>query len=307
MAFPQGIDIRATAAFVTDPTNCTSEIGTTANYPRTTPQGNTVGYTTATAINTRDRNSGNDARIAGMVFDGGSAIIVYEIDLPATGSYDIFIAVGDASYARSNQKLEVFDNTTSLGVLFTGASTGAANSFLDATGVARTAANWPSLNAKVTKTFSTTKAVFKFGDGTNMTFAAHIFMQASGGATTFSPPTAAWHWNGQGPSLTFASAATKKSWVWNPQQPTLGFAVAAQQKAWRWNAQAPLLGFASAAAQKAWAWAANAPTVKFATAAAQKAWQWVAQAPSMTGGNLVTSAWHWYIGIKPKRRRSRKY
>ena len=46
MAFPQGIDFRATSGYVTDPTNCTYEIGNafSATYPRTTAQGNTVGW-----------------------------------------------------------------------------------------------------------------------------------------------------------------------------------------------------------------------------------------------------------------------
>jgi hypothetical protein len=44
MAYDQGIDFRATAGFVTDPSGCDKEIATTANYPRTSAQGNTVGW-----------------------------------------------------------------------------------------------------------------------------------------------------------------------------------------------------------------------------------------------------------------------
>jgi hypothetical protein len=118
-----------------------------------------------------------------MEFDTGvTGTTIYAIDLPAAGAYTLFLAVGDPSYARSNQKVELFDDTTSLGVLFTGASTGAANSFLDAAGNVWTAAAWPASNVGVTKTFSTTKLRLKLGDGANSTFLVSVFVQSSGPA-----------------------------------------------------------------------------------------------------------------------------
>lgn len=187
MAFPQGIDFRATAGFVTDPTNYDPETSNdaAANYPRVTAQGNTVGFTSSTNGGfPLDRNAGNDARLAGMFTDSNANLIVYEIDLPATGSYDIGIADGDASYARSNQKIEVFDTTTSLGVLFSGVATGGVNRFIDATGTVYAAANWPGSNTTVSKTFTTTKAVFKIGNGANNAYIASIFMQAASASDT---------------------------------------------------------------------------------------------------------------------------
>jgi len=174
MAFPQGVNFRATAGFVTDPANYTYEISTNPNYPTTSPQGNNIGWTVTNGT-TRDRNAGNDPRLAGL--GGGGSADIYEIDLPSAGSYTISLAMGDANYGGSNNKAEVFDDSSSLGVLFSGAST-IANSFLDATGVLRTAANWPSQNVGVSKTFSTTKCKIRIGDGVNNNSINSIFIQA---------------------------------------------------------------------------------------------------------------------------------
>jgi len=177
MAFPQGVNFRSTSGYVTDPANHTYQVALTPDYPTTSPQGNNIGWTAFPTAGTRDRNSGNDARLAGENFDSAG---VYRIDLPAPGSYTVFLACGDATYAQSNQKIELFDDVTSLGVLFTGAATGAANSFLDATGVARTAANWPSQNVGVTNVYASTKCIVKIGDGSNNTAIATLFVQSAG-------------------------------------------------------------------------------------------------------------------------------
>lgn len=186
MAFPQGIDFRSTAGFVVDPTGCDKEIGSAANYFHTTVQGNNVGWTIFGTGNTRDRLAGNDPRIAGMAFNNAIATCTYRIDLPSAGSYDIRIALGDGSYSRAC-KCELFDNTTSLGVLASG-TTGAANSFFDATGVVRTAAAWPGSNVAVTKVFATTTCLFVFGTGAATdSFVAHVNVAASGGGGPTAP------------------------------------------------------------------------------------------------------------------------
>lgn len=72
MAFPQGLNFRATNAYVTDGTNEAPETdsgGTgNQNYPWTTAQGNTVGWETADSVyQARDWNSGNDRRLAEVI------------------------------------------------------------------------------------------------------------------------------------------------------------------------------------------------------------------------------------------------
>lgn len=174
--FPFGVDFRATSTFVTDPSGYTYEIGTAPDY--TSARG--YGWTTGAALNARDRNAANDPRLAGMTFTTGDQ---FEIDLPAAGAYTLNLACGDPSYARSSQQIAVYDDTSLLSTLFTGASTGAANSFLDATGSVWTAAQWPSSNVAKQLSFTSTKCVFHVGDGTNFSYIASVHLAAAGGAS----------------------------------------------------------------------------------------------------------------------------
>lgn len=187
MAFPQGIDFRATSGFVTDPAGNYAELvqgNPSNNYPTTSTQGNTVGFVSSNTDH-RDRNASDDPRIAGTSFPNGGAWS-YRIDLPATGSYDIFAGLGDGAYAAT-VNLTVLDNASTLYTLGN-TSTGAGNSFADITGVVSTAANWPSVGAepsgnKVTETFASTIALFQTTGGA----VCHIFIQSSGGGAAATP------------------------------------------------------------------------------------------------------------------------
>lgn len=160
MSLPQGIDFRATSGYVTDPADHTYEISITANYPRTTAQGNNVGWETVS--DSRNRSTSPDARLAGIHRTTGTTVTTYRIDLPATGDYKIRLAAGDYSYS-AGIKVEIFDTTTSLGII-ADTSTTASQRFRDATDAEHTAANWPANNASVTKTFASTILRAKVGD-----------------------------------------------------------------------------------------------------------------------------------------------
>lgn len=194
MAFlsPQGIDFRAGSAapYDTDPANCDYEIygGTTGNYgSHVTLQGNNVGWmgpmNGSGGTQGRDRNSSIDRRLGGMQFNTlSSEVLKYAFDVPP-GTYRVRIAAGDYNYARP-VKVEVFDNTTSLGVLCSTATT-AGGKFRDATNVEYTAAAWPGSNAlSGNLTVATGPLVFRIGDGTNQCYIAHIWVEsvAAGGA-----------------------------------------------------------------------------------------------------------------------------
>jgi len=188
MPIKQGINFRNTAGYVTDGTDHTYEIlfGTPANYPRTTPQGFTVGWEVVgtSGPQTRNRSTSIDTRLAGTCFNTtASDVLTYRVDLPNSGSHDIRIAAGDNSYARSGLKIELFDDTTSLGILVANGTT-AGGKFRDATDAELTAAAWPAGNTKVTKTFASQIARFKLGNGTNQTYLAHLYIEgvAAGGA-----------------------------------------------------------------------------------------------------------------------------
>lgn len=184
----QGINFRVTSGFVTDGTGDTYEINDTLDYPRTTPQGVAVGWEQSISSG-RDRNSGIDARLAGLALSSSSTnggVQNFRIDLDASGSHDITVAAGDGSYT-THVKVELFDGTTSLGVLVPAGSTSAGNKFFDATGTEYSAAAWPGSNTAVTKTFAGTICRFRVGDGTNSCAIAHVAVttaaSASGSAT----------------------------------------------------------------------------------------------------------------------------
>lgn len=189
MAYPQGMNFRSTSGYVTDGTGEDNETGQLAagTYPRTSAQGNTVGWESAGSDHpTRNRSAANDRRLAGCSFTD-TAAADFRFDLSSTGDKVLRCGIGDQAYSRANQKVEIFDTSSSLGTLFSGVSTGAANSFLDATGTARTNAAFNGSNASVTKTFSTTICRFRCGDGTNPTFVAHLYVEdgaAAGGHPT---------------------------------------------------------------------------------------------------------------------------
>ena len=186
MALPQGINFRNSAGYVTDGANEDYEIGTTLNYPRTSAQGNSVGWETGSTgylIDTRDRNSGNDRRLAGITFEGNTnRYIQYRIDLPSAGTYNFRLAMGDASAALAVSYFELYD-TSSLLSTQTDMSTSGANSFKDATGTEYTAANWPGSNTAVQVVFSTTICRLRVGaTGSNFPRIAHFYIEAAGGA-----------------------------------------------------------------------------------------------------------------------------
>jgi len=186
MALPQGLNLRANPGFVTDVGDEFWVDAGGASYPTTSTQGNTVGWEVAAGtLGARDRNSGNDRRLAGIDFTTAAKQDL-RVDLPSVGSYDIRQAAGDATYSQL-ANVELFDGSVSLGVLSSG-STGAANSFKDATNVVRTAAAWAANNAPVTKTFTTTICRFRLGDGANLNVLAHAHIAASAASGPFPLP-----------------------------------------------------------------------------------------------------------------------
>lgn len=174
MAFPQGINFRATSGYVTDGANESFENAGTL-YPRTTAQGNTVGWEQAVG-NLRDRSSSVDRRLAGINYINSQSD--YRIDLPSAGSYTIRAAFGDMS-SVNDTLWSLLDTTTSLATLATGTNV-ASGSFKDATDTVRTAAAWPGSNASITKTFSTTICRFR-GAAAAANIISHVYVEAAAG------------------------------------------------------------------------------------------------------------------------------
>lgn len=190
MAYPQGIAFRSTSGYVTDSSPDDVETSTAntdagnmsvSSYPRTSAQGNTVGWEKGSNnLITRNRNA-SAGRMAGKHQGNDSK---FRLDLPSTGNYDIRLAAGDASYSAP-VRVELFDTSSSLGVLSSG-STSAGNRFKDATDVERTSfGDWNTNNASVSKTFSTTICRFLVGvSGTSDGALSFLRVDAAAGGGT---------------------------------------------------------------------------------------------------------------------------
>lgn len=177
MALPQGIDFRSTAGYVTDPANCDYEISPGGgNYPRTTAQGNTVGWEASNGGNIRDRNTGVDPRLAGTCWSSPSTT-AYRIDLPASGSYNVRLAAGDYGSYGVACAWDLYDTTTLQANLTTG-STSAAKRWKDAQNVEYTDATWPGSNSVRNFTFSTTILRLKAPTSGNI---SHFYVESAGG------------------------------------------------------------------------------------------------------------------------------
>jgi hypothetical protein len=168
----KGFNFRDTAGFVTDGTNeedvSVAKGGGTAAYPYSeTIDGDTFNCGWISGMgNMRDRNAGNDRRLAGCHFatngtdsDGNRAFV---IDLPAAGDYEIRLAFGDTS--GDDHYWKVFDDTTLLETV--GPKTNAANEWFDANGTNHTSsANWAANQTPKTYTFATTTCKIRIGHG----------------------------------------------------------------------------------------------------------------------------------------------
>jgi len=183
MSYIQGVAIRNTAGYVTDGANDWGETTLATDYPATTTQGNKVGLESGVNWSNRDRNAAIDPRLAGMGYTNNNVTATIRFDITA-GTKNIRLAAGDYNYA-SGALVEIFDTTTSLGVVISTATT-AGDRFRDATDVEYSSANWPGSNTAISKTFSTTICRFTIGTTANSTLyaIAYMYVEDAGGSTT---------------------------------------------------------------------------------------------------------------------------
>jgi hypothetical protein len=179
-----GFNFRQSSGFVTDGANDTY-VTAGDNYP-VTRNGITFGWSVALGQD-RDRNSGVDARLAGVSYPDSGGTATFRVDLPATGTYLVTLALGDEAFANgSGAAVTVKDNATDV-ITLTGLTPGAAE-FYDATGVKRTSvADWVSNNAASSETFASTTLLVVLNPGSAVattTPIAHLSITdaAGGGA-----------------------------------------------------------------------------------------------------------------------------
>ncbi len=167
---PQGFDFRETIGYVSDPANYAPSYMLAGNpvpiFPTLSGQGNICGFASGLDVQLRDKNSGNDARIAGLLFSV-SGDIDFKITLPAPGSYNVGLAAGDAAYSR-NVAVDLYDGATLLAHLSTGATSGPQR-FKDATDTEYTNVTWPTNQTLRNFTFATTDCIFRLVFGSFLT------------------------------------------------------------------------------------------------------------------------------------------
>ncbi len=140
----RGFDFRNTAGYVSDPAGDSPVLSTTA-YP-TLNNGVTFGWVRTALVQARDRNAHQDPRLAGLNFSTNGTPATFNVDLPAAGTYNVSLAMGDAGYQQCwvQCQIQLLDGSTVLATLTTGSTN--LNYFFDAKGNNWSAAAWPSSN-----------------------------------------------------------------------------------------------------------------------------------------------------------------
>lgn len=196
VSLPYGRNLRNTLAFVTDnaPYTFANETNSFGSGPD--------GWVTAPS-DSRNRNAANDPRLAGTLFDTGGIKRDWKVVLPSSGlTIPIRFAIGDDSYAHAGHQVEILDNNSGSPIsLFTVtfAGTLAAGHYVDANGTEHTsAANWVSNNTSRSVVMTTDTILFRLGDGTHVSYLAHLAIDASTGGPVQVPYQP---WSQRGPIL----------------------------------------------------------------------------------------------------------
>jgi hypothetical protein len=159
-----GFNFRATSGFVTDNANEVYVLDTDT-YP-TTRGGFTFGWvqTGTRPVSSADRTTGVDVRLAGINYcqDWAATTETYfRVDL-TPGTYNVRIAVGDASFSGNLNHIVVKDTGTTR---FTVTGTYGSGNFFDSQSVEYSAAAWPGSNSPQSTNISTGQLRMVMGDG----------------------------------------------------------------------------------------------------------------------------------------------
>lgn len=172
-----GINFRQTSGYVTDGTNETYCVGDAYSTSRGDCGGGVAavfGWESGfSAGNTRDRNAVVDRRLAGINFDTTTVNAVFRLDLPSAGTYEIRLALGDASTSLYKGGL-VKDDTTTVITIANGSS-GSAAEYYDASDTLRTYLTWPGSNSAQSVNFSSTILRYAMGATASTNVIAHLF------------------------------------------------------------------------------------------------------------------------------------
>ncbi len=180
----QEINFRSTTHYRSDDSvDAHVEATLSVTYPTVTAQGNTVGWEQVGYDPFKFNSSLSvDVRLAGSRGNGtAGAPGIYRVNLPASGTYRIRCAAGRFDAIRG-ANIRIFDNSSLLSEIIPPQGLSVAGSYIDASNVEHTAANWPSLNQSVDLTFtSSTLRVYNAGQaisGQNYGYIAHFSVES---------------------------------------------------------------------------------------------------------------------------------
>jgi hypothetical protein len=161
----QGFDFRNTKTYVTDPPGDTSVLATT-KYP-TTVNGVTFGWLNTYFVQGRDRNPKIDPRLSGVNLITNGSPATFHVDLPSPGTYNVSLAMGDASYLECWKQclIQVLDGNTLLAAVIEGTTN--LGYFYDAVGDNWSAAAWPAGNVSQQVTLAGTQLTVVVGTNQN--------------------------------------------------------------------------------------------------------------------------------------------
>lgn len=177
-----GLNFRGTSGYVTDGADETYVLGETSPTTRKTGNGNevTFNWDASPTIYAYNRNASiGDVRLAGInLKSNASNPLILNITLPSSGTYRVRMAIGDANEAQGTQYVKLMDNGSVL--LTVSAASVAMAHFIDASGVDRTAAAWPTDNAYVDVVFATTTCQLSIGPTSligDYSVLAHLYLE----------------------------------------------------------------------------------------------------------------------------------
>ncbi len=142
----RGFDFRATVDYVNDSANASSVLPQDL-YPTT---GELATYGWQTSASGSNRSTSIDPRLAGINYVVNGAQKTFSVNLPAPGTYNISLAMGDAAYPQCAVLCQVqfLDDGRVLGTV--SRSNSQAGYFFDAMGNPWSTAGWPNSNVSLT-------------------------------------------------------------------------------------------------------------------------------------------------------------
>lgn len=189
MAFDMGFNFRGTAGYVTDQSYAVPVLAEAYPHTYTNVDGYSVnGGFTGAATTGADRDSTNEARLAGINFQSNGGPDTFQVDLasgsaPGAGDYSVDLAMGDANITRP-QSFKLFDTST---LLIDGTNGGAGittaeDEYVDAT-LALVTATTTWTGTPAVKTFATTLVKLTGGIDAigSVTTMAHFRLTLAGG------------------------------------------------------------------------------------------------------------------------------